>query len=220
MFSPSRTYEYIEKEGRKLPIINRIIKDVLHALYQPFWFSLVLSFFVMVAYLYSYHPINTGNGPRKLVEDWIEAFKTSSFFRRCFLLVFYTTMILFRTLFNRDMWLNPLNNVLGAWKIYSTDVDGNVIISTEGIENILLFVPFAFMYLHVTNISRVCMNRKKIGHIVRLVFLFSLGIKFSQMMFQLGTVQLSDLFFNTLGGLIGGVSYWVFDRIAFKINGK
>ncbi|MCC9084868.1 VanZ family protein [Enterococcus faecium] len=34
---------------------------------------------------------------------------------------------------------------------------------------------------------------------IKYVFLFSLSIEFTQLFFRLGTFQLSDLFYNTLG---------------------
>lgn len=42
-----------------------------------------------------------------------------------------------------------------------------------------------------------------------LAFLFSLTIEFLQLFLRLGTFQLSDLCYNTLGGAIGGVLYWM-----------
>lgn len=33
------------------------------------------------------------------------------------LLVFYTVMILFRTLLNRDMWANPVSDLIGLWAV-------------------------------------------------------------------------------------------------------
>ena len=37
-----------------------------------------------------------------------------SFFRKLFVLAFYTAMLLFRTLLNRDIWANPLSDVIGG----------------------------------------------------------------------------------------------------------
>ena len=50
----------------------------------------------------------------------------------------------------------------------------------------------------------------------RTAFLFSLAIEFLQLFLRLGTFQLSDLFYNTLGGALGGMIYW----IGWKIRGK
>ena len=39
---------------------------------------------------------------------------------------------------------------------------------------------------------------------------FVLTIEFVQVLFHLGTFQLSDLFYNTLGGMCGGMIYYSF----------
>ena len=39
-------------------------------------------------------------------------------------------MILFRTLLNRNLWLNPLSNVMGGWGIWET-VNGEQKLTTE-----------------------------------------------------------------------------------------
>ena len=44
---------------------------------------------------------------------------------------------------------------------------------------------------------------------IKAAFLFSLTIEFLQLFLRLGTFQLSDLCYNTLGGAIGGVLYWM-----------
>ena len=43
-------------------------------------------------------------------------------------------------------------------------------------------------------------------------FCFSLAIETCQLFLKIGTFQLTDLCFNTLGGMIGGVIYWGFER--------
>ncbi len=43
-------------------------------------------------------------------------------------------------------------------------------------------------------------------------FLFFLAIEFSQLFLRLGTFQLLDLFYNTLGGLLGGLVYWGYEK--------
>ena len=39
--------------------------------------------------------------------------------------------------------------------------------------------------------------------------LFSFVIEFSQLLFHLGTFQISDLVYNTLGGTVGGLAYYI-----------
>lgn len=43
--------------------------------------------------------------------------------------------------------------------------------------------------------------------------MFSLGIEFTQLFLRLGTFQLADLFYNTLGGFIGGIIYLIGSKV-------
>lgn len=61
-------------------------------------------------------------------------------FRKLFCLVFFTVMILFRTLLNRNMWMNPLSDVMGGWWIWEKRSDGTVTLTTECFENIALML--------------------------------------------------------------------------------
>ena len=44
---------------------------------------------------------------------------------------------------------------------------------------------------------------------VHLLAVFSFMIEFTQLLFHLGTFQISDLTYNTLGGAVGGVIYYL-----------
>ena len=44
---------------------------------------------------------------------------------------------------------------------------------------------------------------------VHTVAIFSFLIEFTQLLFHLGTLQISDLTYNTLGGAVGGVIYYL-----------
>ena len=193
-----------------LEIIKKIIANVLTALYQPFGFSVIMAVLIMFLFLYAREC-----GWKAIVKRWLDEFKTNRAFRRVFLLVFYTAMILFRTLLNRDMWKNPVSNVIGVWGIYNENGD----LTTEAIENLALFIPFIILLLW-------CFHEKIIGESVQffftlwksvmIVFMFSLIIEFAQLFLRLGTFQLSDLFYNTLGGLVGGFVYWSGYKLAHK----
>ena len=41
----------------------------------------------------------------------------------------------------------------------------------------------------------------------KITFIFSIGIEILQLLLHLGTFQLSDIFYNTVGGMIGGLIY-------------
>ena len=44
----------------------------------------------------------------------VECVQSGFLFRKVFVLAFYTAMLLFRTLLNRDIWANPLSDVIGG----------------------------------------------------------------------------------------------------------
>ena len=185
-----------------LSIAEKITANVLMALYQPFWFSIILTVFILFFLMYAKE-----KGWKKLVRMWIDNFKTSYKFRRMFLLIFYTTMILFRTLLNRNMWLNPLSNVFGSWWIYNKNGD----LTTEALENLILFTPFIMLLLWAMRDKLI--KEMKLKYVIfiafKIIFIFSLSIEFLQLFLRLGTFQFSDLFYNTLGGVIGGILYWL-----------
>ena len=46
--------------------------------------------------------------------------------------------------------------------------------------------------------------------------LFSFVIEFSQLLFHLGTFQISDLVYNTLGGTVGGLAYYIIYKFRYR----
>lgn len=183
-----------------MQIITKIISNVLTALYQPFWFAVILS--VLFMFVYKAFP-----SIKQAMKAWLSWFKCDSCFRRTFFLVFYTVMILFRTLLNRNMWANPVSDVIGIWGLYNAKGE----LSTECIENLALFIPFTALLLCVAK-ERI-LNRITIWSVLwnstKITFLFSFAIEMLQLFLRLGTWQLSDLFYNTLGGVIGGIIYYI-----------
>ncbi len=137
-----------------LIITKKILTNILAALYKPFGFSCLLSFFALFFYLYAYYPSEAGKGWKAAIHTWFTAFKVSSFFRKLFLLVFVISMILFRTLLNRDLWMNPLSDVMGGWGIWET-VNGERQLTTECIlENVILMMPFTGMVMWTFDVEK------------------------------------------------------------------
>lgn len=194
-----------------IKIVGDIIANVLTALYQPFWFALLLSIMIMFFYMFCYKPTGSGRGCKKAVKVWIANFKEELFFRKLFLLVFFTVMILFRTLLNRNMWANPLSDVMGGWWIWSKSSDGTVTLTTECFENVLLMLPFTaiLMWTAKEKLLKKIDFRNIVGKCTQTAFIFSVFIEFLQLFLRLGTFQLSDIFYNTLGGFLGGAIYWI-----------
>ena len=103
-----------------IDLLGKILTNILTALYEPFGFSLLLSFLAMFFYLYAYEPIHAGKGWKNAIVTWYQKFKESVFFRKLFFLAFVTSLILFRTLLNRNLWMNPLSDAMGGWGIWET----------------------------------------------------------------------------------------------------
>lgn len=196
---------------KSIEILSKIITNILTALYEPFGFSILLSFLAMFFYLYAYKPDHAGNGWKSAIVTWYTEFKSSVFFRKLFFLSFTTALILFRTLLNRNLWLNPLSDVMGGWSIWTT-VNEERQLTTECIENIIMMVPFTAMVMWTFNVKE-----KIIWKSIKIAFLFSISIEFLQLFLRLGTFQLSDIFYNTLGGFIGGMLYYAVMKVKKKL---
>lgn len=189
-----------------IDLLGKILTNILTALYEPFGFSLLLSFFAMFFYLYAYHHTEAGKGWKSGIVTWYQKFKESVFFRKLFFLFFVTSFILFRTLLNRSLWMNPLSDVMGGWGIWKT-VNGEKQLTTERIENVIMMVPFSAAVLWTFG-KKIGNGWKKIlWQSGKISFIFSISIEILQLLLRLGTFQLSDIFYNTVGGMIGGLIY-------------
>ena len=186
-------------------LLGKILTNILTALYEPFGFSLLLSFLAMFFYLYAYEPEGVGKGWKSAIVTWYQKFKDSVFFRKLFLLTFVISMILFRTLLNRNLWLNPLSDVMGGWGIWET-VNGEQKLTTECIENVIMMVPFSAVVMWTFK-EKIGNGWKILRYSGKIAFGFSLMIEMLQLLLRLGTFQLSDIFYNTVGGVLGGLMY-------------
>ena len=191
-----------------IDLFGKILTNILTALYEPFGFSLLLSFLAMFFYLYAYEPTAAGNGWKNAIVIWYQKFKESVFFRKLFLLAFVTSMILFRTLLNRNLWLNPLSDAMGGWGIWET-VNGEQKLTTECIENVIMMVPFSSVVVWTFE-EKIGNDWKKIlCYSGNIAFIFSVSIEMLQLLLRLGTFQLADIFYNTVGGVLGGLLHCV-----------
>lgn len=201
-----------------IEIFNKIIYNILVALYRPFWAAVLLAFLTMFLYLYAKeHKWKKENFIENMFMTWCKAFKESSNFRRIFLLAFYTSMILLRTVLNREIWFNPLGKIFGGWGLYE---DGQF--TTESIENFMLFIPFSILMLwafhrELLGSPEQIRFRKTVWKATKIVGCFSFIIEFTQLLFHLGTFQISDLCYNTLGGAIGGIIYYSIWKVRHRV---
>ena len=94
---------------------------------------------------------------------------------------------------------------LGIWET----VNGEQKLTTECIENVIMMVPFSAVVIWTFE-EKIGNGWKKIlWHSGKLAFIFSISIEMLQLLLRLGTFQLSDIFYNTVGGVLGGLLYCV-----------
>ena len=80
-------------------------------------------------------------------------------------------------------------------------------VTTECIENVIMMVPFSAVVMWTFG-EKIGNGWKKIlWQSGKIAFIFSISIEMLQLLLRLGTFQLSDIFYNTLGGMIGGLMY-------------
>lgn len=121
----------------------------------------------------------------------------------------YIIFVLQRIIFNRSPWGNPLDNVIGEWW---TIRNGSA--NYEFFENVLLFLPlYPLVRINKIDENVPHFSKMKCFGIILIPFECSLCIELLQLFLRAGSFQLSDLAFNTLGGVIGGLLYYIFTEI-------
>ena len=191
--------------------VGSILKQILQEIYKGFFASLLIAVLFMFLYIGA-----KKFGWKEIAKEWINEFKKNSRFRKLFFLAFYSAMILFDSLLGRSFYSSPLNNVLGVWGLY----DKNGRFNSDAIINIIFFAPFIIL-LFWTYRDKIFKSGKLnywrvVGKAAVICFCISFGIEFSQLIFKLGTVQLSDLAFNSLGGVLGGTIYY----LCYKLHNR
>ena len=95
---------------------------------------------------------------------------------------------------------------MGGWGIWET-VNSEQKLTTECVENVIMMVPFTSMVIWTFQ-EKVGSSWKKIlWYSGKIVLSFSVSIEMLQLLLRLGTFQLSDIFYNTVGGVLGGLMY-------------
>lgn len=90
------------------------------------------------------------------------------------------------------------------WKI----VNGEKQLTTECIENVFLMMPFTAIVMWTFEIKK-----KVVWKSIKIAFLFSVMIELLQLLLRLGTFQISDIVYNTVGGMLGGIVYVVVKQL-------
>lgn len=173
----------------------------------PFLVSLVITLIITLIYIVKYK------------NKKIPAKNLLSIIATRFVGAFYFFELFYSTIFNRvGTKTNPLSNVCGEWMIL--DGASSMYLNLKPILNIVLFLPICvIIYFIAKNILNKPLTHKRLFILTSLFsFLISTTIELIQLIFKLGTFQLSDLAYNTLGGLIGALLFILIKKLYKRIK--
>lgn len=132
--------------------------------------------------------------------------KIYAFFRQRWkvLFVFYLAFILTETIFSRQITV-PYGKILKSFAFF-----GDAEWDKEIIENILIFVPYSFLYLQA--FDKPCPWKSAL----LLSSMTTVFIEISQLLFWLGAFQFADMIHNIIGGIIGYI-LWITIKTVKKV---
>lgn len=162
----------------------------------PFLASLAITVIITVIYIVKYK--NKNISAKHFLSTIATGFAGS----------FYFFELFYSTLFNRiGTKINPLLNVFGEWRIF--DGESSMYLNLKPILNTVLFLPICVItYFIAKNILNKAISHKKLFILTSLFsFSTSIIIELIQLVFCLGTFQVSDLVYNTLGGVMGAIIF-------------
>ena len=177
--------------------IKILIQDIFISFFQVIWFSSIIA--ALSLYI---HEKNPSKSLKKLIVEFLQMFKSNKKLKNKYFIFLYFAFVAFMTLFNRKPYLNPLNNIFGGWNLFSSNGQFNA----DAVENVILFIPMGSI---LTFYAR-SMSIKKWSYVLSRCIMISLGIETIQLFLFLGTFQFADVFYNTLGGIIGEIIYLCF----------
>lgn len=88
-------------------------------------------------------------------------------------------------------------------------------------ENLVLMLPFVFLlfWTFEEKLGKISMKRI-VGKGLKIAFIFSFTIEMLQLFLRLGTWQISDLCYNTVGGGLGGALFYGYYRLKKEKRGE
>lgn len=187
-------------------VIETIIRDVITTIYPSFVSGIIFAVLIMFTFNYA-----NEKGFKNIVSEWIERFKRDKYYRFKFYCAFYIFVVLCKTILCRPYHVSPLSNVIGEWGLYTEDGKINV----DPFENFILFIPLTILLFESVPKRFFRTRRLNIFDVVLKSMIVSFGVSLSiellQAFFKLGTFQISDLVFNTSGGILGGILYFIYN---------
>ncbi len=165
--------------------------------------AILLSLLILLFYI-----LNCKLKKRKILKDKLLSL---------FIFSFYTVLIFDITLVSRIGKTIPnLYDFFGEWSIF--DGETSMYVNPKPILNIILFLPLCFLLFFFIKkfFNKTYSNKKLLIYSTVISFSVSLFIELTQLIFSLGTFQISDLAYNTLGGLAGAVIYIIIKNFSDK----
>ena len=187
--------------------IKILIQDIFISFFQVIWFSSIIA--ALSLYIYEKNP---SKSLKKLIVEFLQMFKNNKKLKNKYFIFLYFAFVAFMTLFNRKPYLNPLNNIFGGWNLFSSNGQFNA----DAVENVILFIPMG----SILSFYASSMSIKKWSYVLSRCIMISLGIETIQLFLFLGTFQFADVFYNTLGGIIGEIIYLCFIVVKNKCRMK
>lgn len=194
-------------------ILHTIYINVMYYLHNYLWIPFLISLLISaIAFVVRYFKQPTNNSFRQYIKTGVLSYKNLS----TFLLSFYLCAVVQATVFSRfdKPRQIPLSNIWGGWLIEET----MYFYDMTPLWNIILLFPICFLAVFYSKavLKKHHSNKSIILQSTLYAFLTSLFVEGMQLIFSLGTFQISDLFYNTLGGLLGATILILIKRKKFN----
>lgn len=103
--------------------------------------------------------------------------------------------------------------ITGMWQVSGR----SDITDFEEVVKLDMMVPFSAVVMWTFE-EKIGNSLKKIlWQSGKIAFCFSISIEMLQLLLRLGTFQLSDIFYNTVGGVLGGLLYYVAMKVRKRL---
>lgn len=141
--------------------------------------------------------------------------------RRCtiryfvmFIWSYYLSVVLHITIISREYRDDVWGHIFEGWGALDKAE------CAEAIENTVMLLPIILLLF--IGVGRLIFKKIEFKNIIitsfKIIFATSLSIELIQARLGRGTFQIADLVYNTLGGCIGGLIYYVMAKIADRLE--
>lgn len=177
------------------PFLNMIIGQI-YSVFSHYIIHLVLFAFIITFVIFFIEKL----GIKNIIFGIKDKFIKESNYKWKILFYTYLYFILDKSLLNRSKGMK--NSFEFAFKRDWLFLVKDTWSRVQAVSNILFFIPFSCFFT-LAFVERENINLKSFKKIIKSSFLLSLFIELTQLLLTIGTFQLSDIVYNTLGGMIG-----------------